>query len=250
MDWVQTPDGQKFTLGPVSVRQFVKKLSHRPAKPLLERFVEAGEVMVSVDLDQMWELLKPRRVRFADGPFMTPTKGEGRNFPMDEKYFQEIEASLKEVETLLGTLDRQASTQTVREFLKAAQKIKSPNQSKNQTYYNLGAPDVHEVTDAAPEPHTVGKSASFGRLSFDTFQENSKIAQEALAAIDETETKIAELLSEGKQFNASRARADLHEVVSKVAGILRDVDLTQPWVHDDLVKLAARSKHLRGLFIK
>lgn len=249
-DWVQTPDGQKFTLGPVSVREFVKRLSPKPAKPLLERFVQAGELVLSVDLDHMWEVLKPRRARFAVGPFMTPSQGEGRNFPMDEKYFQEIEASLSEAEKLLGGLSRQASDQNVREFLKAAQKIKSPNQSKNQTYYNLGAPDVHEVMDPAPEPHTVGKSASFGRLSFDIYQENQKLATETLAAIEETEARIAQLVSGGKKFNAGRARADLHEVVSKVAGILREVDLTQPWVHDDLTKLASRSQHLRGLFVK
>jgi hypothetical protein len=52
----------------------------------------------------------------------------------------------------------------------------------------------------------------------------------------------------GKKFNATKAKSDVLAVTTKVAGIVSDVDLTVPWVADDLQKLAARADQLYGLF--
>ncbi len=141
------------------------------------------------------------------------------------------EASLKEGLGILGKL---------------AQKIKSPNQSKNETYYNLGAPQVFEVGDAAPKPVTVN-AADESELAFDTIQANSAVAQQILAKAQETVAKIDKLAASGRKFNAAKAKADVHAVTSKVAGILK-MDLTASWVQGDLTKLAQKADHLHGLF--
>jgi hypothetical protein len=157
-----------------------------------------------------------------------------------------IEASLSQAEKILGVYARQAASgqmkgiETVRQdFIKAANKIKSPNQSKNQTYYNLGEPKV-EVAPTA-------KSATED-LAYNVLQENSTVAGEILACLEETNDKVDALVTAGKKFNAARAKSDLHGVSTKVAGILRDADLTQPWVKADLTKLASRAKEIHGIF--
>jgi hypothetical protein len=244
-DWVQTPDGQKFTLGTVSVAQFVTKLSGGRSRSVLDQFLKAGTAMISVDPDRMWDLLKPVRAVRANGSFMPSPTIEERN-PMHDSDFQAIEAALTDAEKLLGTLSQKVATGQVagidavaKEFVTAAGKIKSPNQSKNQTYYGLGEPKV-EVAPTA-------KSAGL-RLAYDVLQENSTVAGEILANLEETNGRIDTLVKEGKKFNAAKAKEDLHEVSVKVAGILRDVDLTQSWVHDDLTKLSGRAEQIHGLF--
>lgn len=66
VDYVQTPDGQKHMLGPVSVLRLVTGLvKPRLARKALQEFTESNRTMVSVDLDQMWALLPYRRARYS-----------------------------------------------------------------------------------------------------------------------------------------------------------------------------------------
>jgi hypothetical protein len=136
-----------------------------------------------------------------------------------------IEASISQAEKILGVLARKAASgqtngiETVRQdFIKAANKIQSPNQSKNQ------------------------------KLAYDVLQENSTVAGEILACLEETNDRVDTLVQAGKKFNASRAKQDLHGVSTKVAGILRDADFTQSWVQADLNKLASRANAIHGIF--
>lgn len=130
------------------------------------------------------------------------------------------------------------------QLVKLAEKIKSPNQSKNQTYYNLGQPKVFEVGDTAPKPHTVNASD----LSFDVYEQNMRVANAILEKAKQTVATIGRLAARGKKFNAARARADVAAVTTKVASICSQTELTESWVRDDLGKLAARNDRLHALF--
>lgn len=123
----------------------------------------------------------------------------------------------------------------VEHLVKLAGKIKSPNQSKNQTYYNLGEPKVFEVGDKV------------AKLSYDVYAANSEMATAITAKAEATVAMIDKYAAEGRRFNASKAKSDVEEVTAKVGGLLK-VDLTAPWVHGDLVKLAARADYLHSLF--
>lgn len=73
VDYVQVPDGQKFMLGPVSVLRLITGAAKnaRSARVALQEFLANGKAMLSVDLDQMWELLPFRRARYSStNPFM------------------------------------------------------------------------------------------------------------------------------------------------------------------------------------
>lgn len=67
VDYVQVPEGQKFTLGPVSVLRLITGLvsSRRVARQALDEFLSKKQVMVSVDLDQMWAMLPYNRARYS-----------------------------------------------------------------------------------------------------------------------------------------------------------------------------------------
>jgi hypothetical protein len=268
-DWVRTPDGQRFNLGPVSVLGFVAKLtSASAARRSLDTFLKSGEVMVPVDEDRMWAVLKPHRAIWSssDGSFMPEdhrtTASSGRTATMT------IDQDLAALETHIAALNEASSKKAtnmaegVEILVKLAGKIKSPNQSKNQTYYNLGEPKVETVKDAAekkvpdqskndaytnlgePKVETVKEAG----LTYETFKSNTDLAVNIVAKVEETATKIDALVKAGRKFNAAKAKLDLHEVSSKIAGITRDVDITLPWVRSDLEKLASRADYLHGLF--
>jgi len=152
----------------------------------------------------------------------------------DLSVFESHLAALKEA----GSRKASNLQDGVKVLFKLAGKIKSPNQSKNTTYYNLGAPKVHEVGD---------KVATDG-LTFDTYQANTDLANQIIAKSEETSQKIASLAKAGRKFNASKAQSDVRTVADKVAGILK-ADLTASWVKADLTKLAARADELHGLFV-
>lgn len=249
---MQTPDGQRYSLGPVSVLRFAQSLarSSRDARIALDTFLKTGSAMLSVDEGRMWELLAPLRVRWAAGPFMPrdqhyPSLGDRDNA------MATIFEDLAVTEQAVGTLNRLASQgrqdpKLVQHLVKLAQKIKSPNQSTNSTYYGLGAPDVFEVGDTEPAVHTV--EASEETLAFDTYQKNMAAAEDILKKARETMATIKKLASQGRKFSSVRASADVAAVTSKVSAICASTQLTDEWVAGDLSKLAARINHLHGLF--
>lgn len=248
-DWVQTPDGQKFSLGPVSVLSFVAKLvrSSKASQKALEQFLKRGEALVTVDDDLMWKLLAPTQSRLAAGPFMSRPQGDPSLRIPNMSTIREDLSALRKVIGHLNVLAAKGEKdpRAVQHLIKLADKIKSPNQSKNQTYYNLGQPKVHEVGDAEPKPHTVSASTE---LSFDSYEQNMKLAKGILAKAEQTVATINRLASRGKKFNASRARADVAALTTKVASICSQTELTESWVRNDLTKLAARTDKLHGLF--
>lgn len=265
-DWIRLPTGQKMNLGPLSVMSFVTKLigAKRQGKQVIEAYLRQGEAMLNVDEDRMWDLLTPVRVRWASGgsSFMaldsrTARKGTMTTIRTDLNNLERHIVALNQAAPLkaAGKVTQAKMNEGLEILNKLAQKIKSPNQSTNATYYGLGAPDVYQVGDAGPKPFEVGDAtpapvtvtASDEGLAFDTIQANSATAQTILAKANETVAKIDKLAQAGKKFNAAKAKSDVHAVTSKVAGILK-MDLTASWVMGDLAKLATRTEQLHKLF--
>jgi len=245
-DWVQTPDGLKYNLGPVSALRFVAGLVPKGrAKLVLDTFLASGEAIASVDEEQMWALLAPHRARWsAVSSSMPPERCEPAN--ARKGTMNTLSDDLTRIENHIKLLNKAAATKAtnlaegVGILVKLAGKIKSPNQSDNSTYYNLGAPKVYEVGDKVAGSEVSG-------LSFDTYTANTEMAASITAKAEETFKTIEKLAAAGRKFNASRAKADVAAVTTKIAGIL-GTDLTAPWVRDDLTKLAARMDQLHGLF--
>lgn len=219
-DWVRLPNGQKMNLGPISVLKFVATLGKtRGARHVLDQVLADGEAMLSVDEDRLWDLLTPRRALWGSADAFMPSDRRTTRTSMPT-----IQEDLGHLETHIAELQKHASTATEasmaegREILvRLAQKIQSPT----------------AVSDLD--------------LAFDKAQANMTLAHQILAKADETVSRIDKLAGAGKKFNAARAKADVHAVTSKVAGILQ-MDLTASWVQEDLEKLATRTDRIHGLF--
>lgn len=249
-DWVKTPNGQRFNLGPVSALKFVTSLSKgsRQARQALDLFLKAGEAMLTVDESKMWDLMKPARPRWAsssEGPFMSHDQQDPPSIPRStpmSTIFENLDRTAKVISYLNRKASEGETDPKAFDYLKKeAGKIKSPNQSNNSTYYGLGDPKVHEVTDKV-------KKASVGELTFDIYDANMKLAKQVLAQSKEVVATIDAKVAAGKKFNAVRARSDVHALTTKVASICESTQLTEDWVQADLQKLARRSDELHQLF--
>jgi len=245
-DWVQTPDGSRYNLGPLSVLKFVTKLA-RPsqARWVLDQFLGEGQAMLAVDEERMWALLAPKRSRWA--------AEKGGEFPygfVPVRLPMDIYEHLTRTERVVAYLDKKASfgetDPKAFEYLrKEAGKIQSPNQSDNSTYYGLGEVPVHEAADPAPEPHTVAASE---HLQFDVYDQNMRLARKILDWSRVTVATIDSKVAAGRKFDSNRAKFDVHALTSKVASICEGTSLTEEWVRGDLQKLADRSKGLLRMF--
>lgn len=114
------------------------------------------------------------------------------------------------------------------------------NQSQNSTYYGL----------PNKGPGDIQASYNPKRASYDNLKANTAVAEGVLAQVDATNTKIDQLVTAGKKFDASRAKQDLLKIASKVNEIVANVDLAQPWVRDDLLDLAKAAENIHGLFVQ
>lgn len=259
-DWVRLPNGSKMSLGSISILKFVTKLAptSRQAKQALQGFLAGQEVMVPVDETRMWELLAPRRTRWAcDGPFMAPDQRTTPT-PQGKGTMPTILADLQALETHIELLNKHASRVSPEKraegfaiLVKLTDRI-AKNQSDNSAYYGLGKPDVVEPTDPMPKPTPPEtKEAQVEGLTYDLVTTNRGLATEIMDRAEETLAGIDRAAATNPRFKAAaRAKADVRAVTQKVAGILHDTTLAEPWVAEDLKKLAARASYLHGLFVK
>jgi hypothetical protein len=258
-DWVRTPEGQKFALGPVSVLTLVSRLSRnsKTARRALDEFLKTGEVLMAVDDDRLWSLLAPIRARWAAGPFMP--SDQGRTICMDPKRVEAREDS-REVHNL-NALTMSAgrlcdSLQATLGNLAKAMRRPSPSVGQGLDLRDIDGFLKHLINfrnetlawggaSFLDEDFINPKSAA---LAFDSYESNMKVARGILTKAQQTVATINRLASTGKKFDAARARADIARVTTKVASICSQTELTEGWVRDDLAKLAARNDRLHGLF--
>lgn len=231
-NWVRLPDGQRMNLGRISVLSFLTKLNPniKSVQRALDLFLSDGEALVKVDEQRMWALLAPTRTRWGSGgvgSFMPPDPRIARTPNMST-----IDRDIAALETHINTLNRVAGKITPAKMqeghawlMRLAKAMRS-----DEAYFGIAS--------SMPE----------AGLSFDVLQQNTVLAEDILAKSQETAEKIDRLASAGKKFNSAKAKADVYAVTSKVAGILREVDLTKEWVRGDLEKLASQADKLHGLF--
>lgn len=263
-DYVQLPDGTRQNLGTLSVLKFITKLvpSRMMARMALDRFNAVGETMVPVDLEQMAVLFVPRRARWSSVSSLIPRDdryptrlGKDTSVPMENDKVT-IPTQLGLIEQQIEQIGKIANAGFPKSAVRAAALglkelvagIHLPSfgdQSKNDAFMGLGAPkvDTAEPVQKLPAEVTHPKVASF-----DALQENSALAEGILQQVTTTEERIDQLVTAGRKFNAAKAKLDLHEVSSKLSSLLQDVDMAQPWVKNDLGKLAARATEIHDLF--
>ena len=256
IDYVETPDGVRYALGTTSVLQVVSKLvkGQRHRREALDLFNKQGEAGVLLDVDAMFAMLIPKRARWAATDPLIPDANRDaplRGDPMNPT-FEQVKMRLAHIEKQVETLSKGPNPEVLGNLQKAVASISLPHpgdQGKNDAWYITAPPKVDTVEDPgaytppADVTHPLGKTASFLAL-----QGNMKMAEEILQHVAETDEKIDALVTAGRKFNASKARADLHGVVATLTNMMTQVDMAQPWVSDDLSKIAKRCDELHALF--
>ncbi len=274
-DYIRLSDGTKYMLGAVSPLRFVVETvsSSFIARKALDLFLSTGQAMFSADVDRMWELLKPKRARWS--AFATPLipysdrrtteprnssirdqNREARTMASEADQFTKdsIQNQIGRIESQIALISEHAkeaspgsiSSTTMKNELQGLKDLAawlrrpSPygNQSDNSTYYGLPnqGPGGIKAANEQPVP------------SYEHFKAHTQMVSDIVQAVGETTAKIDQLVTAGKKFDATRARQDLHKIASTATEIMRNVDLAQPWVKNDLTKLAKDAEHIHGLF--
>ena len=241
-DYVQLSDGVRYMLGSVSILKFVTELSQgvTSSRHALSTFMSDKKAMLTVDLDRMHELLAPRRPRHSSvikpliksSDWISQESDHKRILMADTSLAQQISKIEGHVATLMA---RPKSASTSPETLSLL----------TEDVKGLVASITASEEEEAGENQRVeqGKEASF-----DTLSANAELAETILACVDESNTTIDRLASEGKRFDAPKAKQDLHRIASKVSEIAQNVDLAQPWVKKDLAFLAKHASEIHDIF--
>jgi hypothetical protein len=246
-NWVRTPDGQRFNLGSVPILSFVTRLvlgGSREARRALDGFLQGDEVMLRVDEDKMWELMTPRRSRWgATDSFIPRDQRTSRGTTMSTT--DKLTTLEQHVQMLHQAAAASVSPKKMAEGVSILMRL------ADQLDEDEASREASEVPkDPKEEPVSDDTDTGTDKLAFDTYKANSKLATGILDKMEAVNDKVDQIVASGKDgFRAEDAKADIHEVTSKVAGIVSETDLaTTPWVADDLMKLASRADYLHGLF--
>jgi hypothetical protein len=255
-DWVRLPEGQSFGLGTLSALKFIAELapSWKSARTALDEFNAGREALLSVDADRMWELFASRRRRWAALSFMAFDPAEVQRlerclFMQTNDQYTALRTAVLAAESALGALSQAANKTSLKT---ASVEVRAETLGEQLAAFTKAAKAIKVAEEEEEGQAEQAKEASVaepGALNYDTFKANSSLAEGILQKLGAVNDRIDAIVASGKKgFNSARAKGDLGAVTTKVAGIMADVDLTQPWVADDLKKLAARAEHIHQLF--
>ncbi len=246
VDYVETADGVRYSLGPVSILQVVRALVSGTSrqKQVLNRINRGGMALVSLDIDQLFEMLRPRPYRNASPLIPLSTMREEVSMQASR-----LEKNLRELELRADYLTKLASNgqenpRVWEDMRRLASTLLSAEeeQGQEQETQEQGQKQAQEQ-EPGQEQEEQEKTANT-----EVLKANSALAEGILHKLGETSSKITQLEKAGRKFNASRAQTDIHNVALQVEEILTQADLGVPWVGSALHHLASEADRLHGLF--
>lgn len=275
-DWVQTPDGQKLMLGPISILKFVTELGvggAYGARKTLDEFIKDGTSMLMVDQERMGQLLKPHRARWTSvrpavslssspvarelipQPNRTPFHRQGTDMAdtsvSDSAVKEAINNQIARIEAQIGLLQTNAKDASPGSI--TAEGKRKDIESLKEMVAFLRKPSVYgNQSDNSsyyglPEKLPDGSSA---RSKEAAVQENTTIARNILGALKATDAKVDQLVLAGKKFDVARVKGDLHKVAQNVQTVVAHPKFKEAGrdVIVALHELGKRASQLHGLF--
>lgn len=266
-DFIEVPGGVKYTLGYIPASKAVSMLAAggREARQALDAFLERGEGSFMGD-PQRIELLFSRRPPVLAKALISRTdripiaRERTTMAGNDDAMKAAIAAQVDNIErqiALISAKAKEASPGSITDgVLKdEVQKLRdliswlrrpSPygDQAKNDTFYGLGKGLTAAEQEQQAEEQEGQKQAST------TLKANTVTAKHILSTVEATNETIDRLVTAGKKFNSVKAKLDLHRIASQVQNIVSTVDLSVPWVGNDLTDLSKRADEINGLFPK
>jgi hypothetical protein len=210
---------------------------------ILEEFLKEGSASFVAELDSMEQLFTPLRVRWAAEafPFIPPqirrlpeTRGKIMADITEKAIGNAIDQQIDEIERMISVIEQKAKDAEKGSL--SADMMKDDINNLRKLVKGLGK---------APSGQSDNRAFYASLESLDT---NARLADDILDKVDNTRATVDRLASEGRRFNASAARADLHVIAQNVHHILTNADLAAPYITKDLQKLAVQMDRIHGLF--
>lgn len=254
-DFVCLPDGVRYILGTTSVLRLVAELvkDRRMKRRALEEFNKKGKAVVTLDTERMFEYLAPKPLRkgASVSSLIQPQKraqtseeGTMTDIKLLDTRIAHLENTVREMNARVASGGR-VSRDLFRNLHQAAIHLKDyGDQSKNQAYYNLGAPKVDTMEDPgawtppASVTHPAGKTAS----------RNMKIAEQTLMLIAEASDQVEAKKESGEEFNDVQAQDDLHTLAQQVNEALAGGDIESEETTQQLAKAARQVARIHDIF--
>ena len=242
-DHVIAPDGCRYNLGSTPVARLVATLVRdtNKARMVLDEFLREGSSSFVADLDMVTKMFAPLRVRWAAEtfPFMTSQNRllEARGMTMadsDQAINEAINQQVDEIERTIGIIE-----------------MKAKEAEKGSLSSDILQGDVDNLKELVKNLRTPPSGQSINTMfnaSVASLDVNARIAEDILEKIGSTRETVDRLASQGRRFNASAARSDLHILASNIHDILTNTDLAAPYLTKDLKVLASQTDHIHGLF--
>ncbi len=259
-DYVEV-DGLKYIIAGIPMMRLVADLAGnlREGRLALDAYLAGQRAPLRVDKDALLKMLAPAPRRWTAGAVVTSliqledqtphtSTRKATMADNDSEMKAAIAQQVANIEQQISLLNNHAKdaesgslsasmmkdeTEKLRDLISWL-KRPSPygNQSQNSTFYGLPG----------------GTPGGAKTASFDNYKANTKTAEEALAKVALTHSKVEALVAAGKRFNAAKAKADLHKVASRVSEIVASVDLGYGWVGGELTELHKRASDLDALY--
>lgn len=251
VDYLETPDGVRYTLGTTSVLQLISRLvsGRRFQREALEAFNQGKEAAVLLDLDAFFEMQTPR-ARWASNSSLFPRSD--RTLRGTSMNTADLMKRIACCEQQVALLDHEPSPENQTALIEMVASISLPNfgdQSKNDAFDGMGKPKVDTMEDPgaytppANITHPLGKQADL-----ETLQTNLAMAETIVQKVHVTDEKIDAMVTAGRRFNASKARNELHTIVATLVSMLKQVDPAHKWVTAELQKIDLRAAEIHDLF--
>jgi hypothetical protein len=221
-DYITLPDGREINLGSVSVLKLVSTLVHgvNRCRRALDTFLKNRQTIISVDLEELEALLKPKRSRWAchDDLFISivsrqPFRGSGMT--QETTQAEAIKQQIAEIEEHIKLLEQTAkehaagslSEEQVQGAIDSLSKMvtelgQKPGGQSNNRYFYAAIDELSKMLDAFEKEPTVATEADVVGLQTVTASLLESVLGKTAAAIDEDleEELFLHIQNEGRLY--------------------------------------------------
>jgi hypothetical protein len=221
-DYVTLPDGRELNLGSVSVLKLVATLVRgvNRCRKALDAFLKNGQTIISVDLEELEVLLKPKRSRWACHDdlfipivFRQPFRGAGMT--QETTQAEAITQQIAEIEEHIKLLEQTArehaagslSEEQVKGAIDSLSKMvtelgKDPGGQSSNRYFYAAMSDLARMLNAFESEPTIASETDIAGLQMVTASMLESVLGRTAAGIDEdlAEELFLHIQNEGKLY--------------------------------------------------
>jgi len=258
-DYVELPDGRTINLGSVSVLKLVASLvrSTSLCKKALDAFLRKGNTLIQVELDDLMELLKPKRSRWAYSNGLIPSlprQGEGMTDVQDG--LTSVSQATQVFESMVSAFDvmyQTPSTETISAFVRSASDFSilvtgsgidlGSEFNSKESPVDKRASDVTSTSEEAIKTN-VEASDNYKLAATEVPLVNEGLVHLVVAKVDEA----LKVVQASKKKGGEVAKGDLHVISTRLDGLAKTANFQDPTLRSSLLDLVNMADKVRAHF--